>query len=63
MPNPGIQALLEKIARFRSELEKPFVGRSEEATVLTLALITGEHVLLMGSLAPRNPLSLGERQS
>lgn len=48
MPNPGIQVLLEKIVRFRNELEKPFVGRSEEATVLTLALITGEHVLLIG---------------
>ncbi|MEM1634817.1 MAG: AAA family ATPase [Thermosphaera sp.] len=48
MPNPGLQVLLEKIARFRSELEKPFVGRSEEAMVLTLGLITGEHVILIG---------------
>jgi MoxR-like ATPase len=33
---------------FKSELEKPFIGREEEALVLTLALMTGEHAVLIG---------------
>ncbi|MEM0282636.1 MAG: AAA family ATPase, partial [Desulfurococcaceae archaeon] len=34
--------------RFKSELEKPFIGRGEEALVITLALMTSEHVVLIG---------------
>jgi len=33
---------------FKSELEKPFIGREEEALVITLALMTGEHAVLIG---------------
>lgn len=36
------------IKRFREELEKPFVGREEEALVITLAMMTSEHVILIG---------------
>ena len=40
--------LIEKVAAFLKELQKPFVGREEEALVVTLALMTGEHVILIG---------------
>ena len=33
---------------FLMKLEEPFVGRHEEALVLTLALMSGEHVVLIG---------------
>ncbi|MGC9071791.1 MAG: AAA family ATPase [Acidilobus sp.] len=35
-------------SQFLTELEGPFVGRREEALVMTLALLTGEHVVLIG---------------
>ncbi|MCE4611008.1 MAG: MoxR family ATPase [Desulfurococcales archaeon] len=34
--------------RFLVELEAPFVGRHEQALVITLALLSGEHVVLIG---------------
>ncbi|GBF09418.1 conserved hypothetical protein [Aeropyrum pernix] len=34
--------------KFLQELEKPFVGRHEQALMLTLALISGEHVVMIG---------------
>ncbi len=34
--------------RFLDELEKPFVGRHEEALIITLALVSGEHAVLIG---------------
>ncbi|AFL66734.1 AAA family ATPase [Desulfurococcus amylolyticus] len=40
--------LMDKINNLLVELEKPFVGRSEEAELLVLSLISGEHVLLIG---------------
>ncbi|WP_048058986.1 AAA family ATPase [Desulfurococcus amylolyticus] len=40
--------LMDKIINLLVELEKPFVGRSEEAELLVLSLISGEHVLLIG---------------
>jgi len=36
------------INTFKTELEKPFIGREEEALVITLALTTMEHVVLIG---------------
>ncbi|MEZ0290742.1 MAG: AAA family ATPase [Sulfolobales archaeon] len=36
------------LQRFRDELVKPFVGRDEEARVIILALMTGEHAVLIG---------------
>lgn len=36
------------LQRFRDELVKPFVGREEEARVIVLALVTGEHAVLIG---------------
>lgn len=35
-------------SQFLTELEAPFVGRHEESLVITLALMTGEHVVLIG---------------
>ena len=40
--------LLDMANKFLASLEEPFVGRHEEALVLTLSLITGEHVVLIG---------------
>ncbi|MCE4623686.1 MAG: MoxR family ATPase [Caldisphaeraceae archaeon] len=40
--------LLETANKFLFMLEEPFVGRHEEALVITLSLITGEHVVLIG---------------
>ncbi len=34
--------------KFLQELEKPFVGRHEQALMLTLALVSGEHVVMIG---------------
>ncbi len=42
------EELMKLASRFLAELESPFVGRHEEALVMTLALITGEHVVLIG---------------
>ena len=39
---------MSKISLFYKELCKPFVGREEEALVITLALMTGEHIILVG---------------
>jgi MoxR-like ATPase len=39
---------LVKIRRFLEELQAPFVGREEEALVIALALVTGEHAVLIG---------------
>jgi len=40
--------LMGKLGELLAELEKPFVGRSEEARLLVLSLVSGEHVLLIG---------------
>jgi len=40
--------LLAKAKKFVEELAKPFVGREEEAYVIALAIITGEHAVLIG---------------
>jgi len=44
----SVQQLLEKAGLFVKELSKPFVGREEEALVLGLAILTGEHAILIG---------------
>ncbi|MEM4101374.1 MAG: AAA family ATPase [Desulfurococcaceae archaeon] len=43
-----VKALVDKISLFYRELAKPFVGREEEALVITLSLMTAEHVVLIG---------------
>ncbi len=40
--------LLSSAYKFVEELAKPFVGREEEAKVIALAIISGEHVVLIG---------------
>jgi len=40
--------LMGKLRELLAELEKPFIGRSEEARLLVLSLVSGEHVLLIG---------------
>ncbi|QKR01100.1 MoxR family ATPase [Metallosphaera tengchongensis] len=40
--------LLELPKKFLESLHSPFVGRDEEAKVLTLALLTKEHIVLIG---------------
>lgn len=40
--------LVELMKKFKGELVKPFIGREEEALVLTLAIMTAEHVILVG---------------
>ncbi len=42
------QGLLELPQKFVAELAYPFVGREEEAKVITLALLAREHVVLVG---------------
>lgn len=42
------EELIDKVRLFYRELCKPFVGREEEALTITLSLITGEHVALLG---------------
>ncbi|MEM0379973.1 MAG: AAA family ATPase [Desulfurococcaceae archaeon] len=44
----SIQNLLSLTQKFVAELAKPFVGREEEAKVIALAILTGEHVILIG---------------
>jgi MoxR-like ATPase len=39
---------VSSINKFKFELERPFIGRDEEALVMTLALMTSEHVVLVG---------------
>lgn len=40
--------VLSLASKFVEELQKPFVGREEEAYAIALALISGEHVVLIG---------------
>ncbi len=44
----AISNLLARAHKFVEELAKPFVGREEEARVIALAIITGEHIVLIG---------------
>ncbi len=44
----SIANLLHLAHRFVEELSKPFVGREEEARAIALAIITGEHIVLIG---------------
>lgn len=44
----ALNNILAQTHRFVEELAKPFVGRDEEAYVIALAIITGEHVVLIG---------------
>ncbi|AFK51185.1 ATPase associated with various cellular activities, AAA_5 [Thermogladius calderae 1633] len=44
----SIQQLFEKASTFVKELSRPFVGRDEEALVISLGVLTGEHVILVG---------------
>ncbi|MGC9148137.1 MAG: AAA family ATPase [Sulfolobales archaeon] len=46
--NDDVNFYIDKIHRFKEELTKPFVGREEEARVIILALMTGEHAVLIG---------------
>lgn len=48
MSNGNLQELVSAVNRFKKELEKPFVGREEEALVITFALVTSEHAILVG---------------
>lgn len=43
-----IDELITRIQKFEVELRKPFVGRDEESRVVVLALLTGEHAILIG---------------
>lgn len=43
-----VKALLVKLRNFVRELKAPFVGRDDEATVVALAIISGEHAVLIG---------------
>lgn len=40
--------ILRLATKFVKELSKPFIGREEEAYVIALALVSGEHVVLIG---------------
>ncbi|TRN00356.1 AAA family ATPase [Sulfolobus sp. F1] len=42
------RALLELPKKFMEELSAPFIGREEEAKVIVLALLSKEHVILIG---------------
>lgn len=46
--NEVLSKYVSSINKFKSELEKPFIGREEEALVITLALMTSEHIVLIG---------------
>jgi MoxR-like ATPase len=43
-----VDRYIKLINTFKAELERPFVGREEEALVITLALMTAEHAILVG---------------
>ncbi|RLG89132.1 MAG: MoxR family ATPase [Thermoprotei archaeon] len=43
-----MQKILEMPSLFVKELERPFVGRYEEAKLIALALLTREHAILIG---------------
>ena len=44
----SFKKLLVQSHRFVYELAKPFVGREEEAKVIALSIISGEHVVMIG---------------
>ncbi|MCD6196653.1 MAG: MoxR family ATPase, partial [Staphylothermus sp.] len=44
----SFKKLLDQSHRFVYELAKPFVGREEEAKVIALSIISGEHVVMIG---------------
>ncbi len=44
----SFKKLLDRSHRFVYELAKPFVGREEEAKVIALSIISGEHVVMIG---------------
>ncbi len=44
----GVDQLLERVRRFYELLAEPFVGREEEARAITLAILSREHVILIG---------------
>ena len=44
----GVRELLHLANKFVKELSKPFVGREEEATAIVLAIVSGEHIVLIG---------------
>ncbi|MEM2026109.1 MAG: AAA family ATPase, partial [Desulfurococcaceae archaeon] len=48
MISEDLQELIQLIKRFRIELVKPFVGREDEGMAITLALMTSEHIVLIG---------------
>jgi MoxR-like ATPase len=43
-----VDRYVKLINTFKAELERPFVGREEEVLVITLALMTAEHAILVG---------------
>ncbi len=43
-----VHGLLETASKFVQELSRPFVGRDEEAQAIALAIISGEHIILIG---------------
>jgi len=48
LENTVVNDLLGKAGEFVEKLAEPFVGREEEARVIALGIITGEHVVLIG---------------
>ncbi len=44
----SINELLVNANKFVEELAKPFVGREEEARAIALAIISGEHIVMIG---------------
>ncbi|MEM3948271.1 MAG: hypothetical protein QXM76_01590, partial [Zestosphaera sp.] len=44
----GLRDIATRVQKFEEELKRPFVGRDEESRVVVLALLTGEHALLVG---------------
>ena len=45
---PTVDVLLERVRKFYELLAEPFVGREEEARAITLAILSREHVILIG---------------
>ncbi|MEM1603499.1 MAG: AAA family ATPase [Zestosphaera sp.] len=43
-----VDEVVTKVQKFEEELRRPFVGRDEESRVVVLALLTGEHAILIG---------------
>ncbi|MET1128958.1 MAG: AAA family ATPase [Thermoproteota archaeon] len=42
------RSLLAKLSEFYKKLLEPFVGREDEAKAITLSILVGEHVILLG---------------